>query len=90
MDRATITIRKIGADALHPSVQIAERLAMALDIPLDERAPFVRLARSVRGYGLGERIAEGDFWRGLLRDAAWGGAGWRSRNGDLTVQIGSA
>lgn len=43
---ATITIRKIEADALRPSVQIAERLAMALNIPLAERARFVRLARS--------------------------------------------
>ncbi len=43
---ATITIRKIEGDTLRPSVQIAERLAMALDIPLEERAEFVRLARS--------------------------------------------
>ncbi len=43
---ATITIRKIEADALRPSVQIAERLAMALGIPLEERADFVRLART--------------------------------------------
>jgi serine/threonine protein kinase/DNA-binding XRE family transcriptional regulator len=42
---ATITIRKIEADALRPSQQIAERLAMALAIPLEERAAFVRLAR---------------------------------------------
>jgi WD40 repeat protein/transcriptional regulator with XRE-family HTH domain len=43
---ATITIRKIEADALRPSQQIAERLAMALNIPLEERAKFVRLARA--------------------------------------------
>jgi WD40 repeat protein/transcriptional regulator with XRE-family HTH domain len=42
---ATITVRKIEADALRPSQQVAERLAMALNIPLDERAKFVRLAR---------------------------------------------
>jgi WD40 repeat protein/DNA-binding XRE family transcriptional regulator len=42
---ATITIRKIEADALRPSQQIAERLAMALAIPLEERAAFARLAR---------------------------------------------
>src|SRR5512143_2995657 len=42
---AAITIRKIEADALRPSQQIAERLAMALGIPLEERAGFVRLAR---------------------------------------------
>ncbi len=43
---ATITIRKIEAVTLRPSVQIAERLATVLDIPLDERAAFVRLART--------------------------------------------
>ena len=43
---ATITVRKIEADALRPSVQIAERLAMALNIPLEERAKFVRLGRT--------------------------------------------
>lgn len=42
---AAITIRKIEADALRPSQQIAERLAMALGISLEERAAFVRLAR---------------------------------------------
>jgi WD40 repeat protein/transcriptional regulator with XRE-family HTH domain len=45
---AAITLRKIEADDLRASVQIAERLAMALAIPLDERAEFVRWARSVR------------------------------------------
>ena len=44
--RATITIRKIEAGALRPSVQVAERLAMALEVPLTERANFVRLART--------------------------------------------
>jgi hypothetical protein len=60
-------------------VQITERLAMALDIPLDERAPSIRLARTVRGYGLGERIAEGGFGAvycamqpGVERDGAAG------------------
>ncbi|MBI3242691.1 MAG: protein kinase [Chloroflexi bacterium] len=43
---AAITIRKIEADDLRPSVQIAERLAMALAIPLDDRAEFVRRART--------------------------------------------
>jgi DNA-binding XRE family transcriptional regulator len=43
---ATITIRKIEADALRPSIQIAERLATSLKIPLEERAAFVRLARA--------------------------------------------
>jgi ribosome-binding protein aMBF1 (putative translation factor) len=42
---APITVRKIESDARRPSQQIAERLAMSLNIPLDERATFVRLAR---------------------------------------------
>ncbi|MEP7136923.1 MAG: protein kinase [Chloroflexota bacterium] len=45
---AAITLRKIEADDLRPSVQIAERLAMALAIPLDDRAEFVRRARAVQ------------------------------------------
>ena len=45
---AAITLRKIEADDIRASVQIAERLAMALAIPLEERAEFVRWARSVR------------------------------------------
>ena len=45
---AAITIRKIEADNARPSIQIAERLAMALAIPLDERAEFVRRARAAR------------------------------------------
>ena len=45
---AAITIRKIEADDARTSVQIAERLAMALVIPLDERAEFVRQARAAR------------------------------------------
>lgn len=43
---ATVTLRKIEGDTLRPSVQISERLAMALNIPLDERGDFVRLART--------------------------------------------
>jgi WD40 repeat protein/serine/threonine protein kinase/DNA-binding XRE family transcriptional regulator len=43
---ATITIRKIEANALRPSIQIAERLATSLKIPLEDRAAFVRLART--------------------------------------------
>jgi WD40 repeat protein/serine/threonine protein kinase/DNA-binding XRE family transcriptional regulator len=45
---APITIRKMEADDLRPSVQIAERMAMALNIPLEERAAFVKLARLER------------------------------------------
>ncbi|MFN8456886.1 MAG: protein kinase [Anaerolineae bacterium] len=43
---AVITIRRIEAGTLRPSQQIAERLAMALGIPLEERAAFIRLART--------------------------------------------
>ena len=45
---APITLRKIEADDLRPSVQIAERIAMALNIPLEERSAFVKLARTER------------------------------------------
>src|SRR5512141_2404256 len=45
---ASVTLRKIEYDDLRPSVQIAERLAMALNIPLEERVAFVRLARLER------------------------------------------
>ncbi|MBI5566604.1 MAG: protein kinase, partial [Chloroflexi bacterium] len=43
---AAITLRKIEAGDLRPSQQIAERLAMALAVSLDERAEFVRQARA--------------------------------------------
>ncbi len=45
---AAITIRKIEADALRPSVQIAEHLARALNVPQAEHLAFVRLARADR------------------------------------------
>jgi len=45
---APITLRKIEHDDLRPSLQIAERLAMALGIPEEERADFVRLGRAER------------------------------------------
>ena len=45
---AAITLRKIEAEDLRASVQIAERLAMALAISLEDRAEFVRRARAVR------------------------------------------
>src|SRR5262245_6041854 len=45
---AVVTIRKIETDALRPSVQIAERLALALQIPEMEQIGFVRLARAMR------------------------------------------
>jgi WD40 repeat protein/serine/threonine protein kinase/DNA-binding XRE family transcriptional regulator len=48
---APVTLRKIEYGDLRPSQQIAERLAMALAIPLDERAEFVRQARAVQPGG---------------------------------------
>src|SRR5512137_585449 len=45
---APVTLRKIEYGDLRPSVQIAERLALALNLPLEERAAFVRLARTER------------------------------------------
>ena len=45
---APVTLRKIEHDDLRPSIQIAERLAMALNVAVEERAAFVRLARLMR------------------------------------------
>ncbi|MFN8443724.1 MAG: tetratricopeptide repeat protein [Caldilineaceae bacterium] len=39
------TIRKVEADELRPSRQMAERLASVLDIAQDDRAAFIRFAR---------------------------------------------
>jgi transcriptional regulator with XRE-family HTH domain len=44
---AAVTLRKIEAGDLRPSEQIAERLATALAVPIDEREGFVRAARGV-------------------------------------------
>src|SRR5262249_46089032 len=43
---AVVTIKKIEADSLRPSRQIAERLATALEVPPHERDDFMRLARA--------------------------------------------
>ena len=43
---ATITVRRIEADSLRPSVEVAERLAQALRVPDGELSAFVRLART--------------------------------------------
>ena len=40
---ATITIRKIESNSIRPSVQIAERVAMALKIPMEDRGIFIVL-----------------------------------------------
>jgi WD40 repeat protein/serine/threonine protein kinase/DNA-binding XRE family transcriptional regulator len=42
---AVVTIKKLEADDLRPSRQIAERLAAVLQIAQDDRTAFVRLAR---------------------------------------------
>src|SRR5258706_892517 len=43
---AAITVRKIEADDLRPSQQIAERLALALGVPVEDRDAFMHLART--------------------------------------------
>ena len=46
---ATVTIRKIEQDERRPSRQVAERLAVALELPLSEREAFVKGARAEWG-----------------------------------------
>ncbi|MBV9791303.1 MAG: tetratricopeptide repeat protein, partial [Chloroflexi bacterium] len=45
---AEVTIRKLEADTLRPSREIAERLAVCLQIPPDEQALFLHVARAER------------------------------------------
>jgi WD40 repeat protein/transcriptional regulator with XRE-family HTH domain len=45
---AAITVRKIEAGSMRPSQQVAERLALALQIPPDEQVAFAHAARTVR------------------------------------------
>src|SRR5690348_10549942 len=47
---SVITIRKIEADERRPSRPLAERLALVLDVPADERAGFITLARTEPGW----------------------------------------
>ena len=42
---AEVTLRKVEADELRPSRELAQRLAEALQIPVAERTQFLRLAR---------------------------------------------
>lgn len=42
---AAVTIRKIEADELRPSRQVAERIAAQLNVPADERLTFIAWAR---------------------------------------------
>src|SRR6266545_2523433 len=43
---AAITIRKIEADERRPSPQLAEQLARHFDLPVEERAAFLKVARA--------------------------------------------
>jgi predicted ATPase/transcriptional regulator with XRE-family HTH domain len=43
------TLRKVEADELRPSRQLAEKLAQALEIPPEQQQVFVRFAREVAG-----------------------------------------
>jgi ribosome-binding protein aMBF1 (putative translation factor) len=49
---AEITIRKIEADQLRPSKQLAELLVSALQVTATEQAMFVQLARQRHGLAL--------------------------------------
>jgi len=42
---ATVTVRKIEYDSMRPSIQVAEQLALSLQIDESEQLAFVRLAR---------------------------------------------
>ena len=42
---AAITLQKIEIDERRPSKEVATRLAEALEIPLEARPPFLRVAR---------------------------------------------
>ncbi len=90
---ATITIRKIEADTLRPSVQIAERLAMALNIPLEERAAeglpkFDKLTFLLIEQGENsERLLTGEC-DVLTLDASW--ASWSPENMQILLQLAAA
>ena len=43
---AVVTIQRLEQGTLRPSQQVVERLANILELPLDEREPFVHLARN--------------------------------------------
>lgn len=53
---ATISIRRIEAGTLRPSVQLAEQLAVVLEIAEEEEAEFMKQARSVaNGNGMNKK-----------------------------------
>lgn len=43
-------LQKIERDERRPSRQLAERLAVCLDVPTDEREHFIRVARGERSF----------------------------------------
>ncbi len=47
---AEVTLRKVEADELRPSRQMAEKLAEALQLAPEEWSPFVRFARAEPGW----------------------------------------
>lgn len=47
---AEVTLRKVEADELRPSRQMAEKLAHALQLALEDQAQFVRFARDQPGW----------------------------------------
>jgi len=46
---AEVTIRKVEADTMRPSPEMAEVLASKLDIPLPDRSAFIEAGRGGRG-----------------------------------------
>ena len=56
---AAITVRKIEADDLHPSQQIAEQLAQHLELEPHEREGFVTFARTGRRLSPRPSVADG-------------------------------
>ncbi len=53
---ATISIRRIEAGTLRPSLQLAEQLALVLEIPDEEQTDFIKQARSIEnGNGVNKK-----------------------------------
>jgi len=51
---ASITIRKLEGDEMHPSKQLAESISKQLGIPIDLREDFIRLARDETAHPLAD------------------------------------
>ncbi len=60
---ATITLRKIEGEQRRPSLQIAERLRLFLDIPAEDAKAFIRFARG-DWQSTPPRITADEPWRG--------------------------